>query len=65
MPAADRARAGPLAIHSAFASAMNDVLLVGGIVALIGAVLAVALVRRADFVSYEGASQAPEPAVAA
>jgi hypothetical protein len=28
-------------------------------------VLAVALVRRSDFVSYESASHAPEPAVAA
>ncbi len=56
-----RARSGPaaaLAIHGAFASAMNNVLLVGGIVALAGAVLAVVLVRRRDFVGYGAASQA-------
>jgi EmrB/QacA subfamily drug resistance transporter len=39
------------AIHSAFASAMNDVLLVGFILAVVGAVLAYALVRSSDFVS--------------
>ena len=39
-------------------SAMNDILLVGGIVALVGAALAFALVRSSDFVTYG----APEPA---
>jgi EmrB/QacA subfamily drug resistance transporter len=64
IPADERAKAA-LAIHSAYASAMNDVLLVGGIVALAGAVLALVLVRRSDFVAYSGASQTPEPAPAA
>ena len=40
---------------------MNDILLVAGIIALAGAVFALALVRRRDFVSYG----APEPAAAA
>ncbi len=53
------------AIHSAFASAMNDVLLVGFIVALVGAVLAYALVRRSDFVTAGAGEQAQQaPAVA-
>jgi EmrB/QacA subfamily drug resistance transporter len=64
VPAHERAAAA-LAIHSAFASAMNDVLLVGGIIALVGAVLATVLVRRSDFVGYGAPSQAPEPAAAA
>jgi predicted MFS family arabinose efflux permease len=50
-----------MAIHSAFADAMNEILLIGGIIAMIGAVLAVVLVRSSDFV----ASGAPEPAAAA
>jgi EmrB/QacA subfamily drug resistance transporter len=48
------------AIHSAFAGSMNDILLVGGIVALVGAVLGLALVRRTDFVT----RGAPDPAAA-
>ena len=40
---------------------MNDILLVGGIVALAGAVLALVLVRGRDFVAY--GAPAPEPAV--
>jgi hypothetical protein len=48
------------AIHVAFASAMNEILLVAGIVALAGAVLALALVRGRDFAVYG----APEPAAA-
>jgi EmrB/QacA subfamily drug resistance transporter len=59
VPAADRPRAAA-AIHVAFASAMNDILLVAGVVALIGAVLAFALVRGSDFV----APGRPGPAVA-
>jgi hypothetical protein len=51
------------AIHSAFASAMNDVLLVGFIVALVGAVLAYALVRSSDFVR-AGAPEHPQEAAA-
>jgi hypothetical protein len=49
------------AVHGAFASAMNEILLVAAIVALTGAVLALVLVRGSDFVSYG----APEPAAAA
>jgi EmrB/QacA subfamily drug resistance transporter len=64
VPHNERARAA-LAIHAAFTNAMNDVLLVGGIVALAGAVLAVILVRRSDFVGYGAPSQTPEPAAAA
>ena len=64
IPAHERAAAA-LAIRGAFASAMNDVLLVGGILALAGAVLAVVLVRRSDFVGYAASSTAPEPAAAA
>jgi len=50
-----------VAIHAAFATAMNDILLVGAIIALTGAALAAALVRSRDFVTYG----APEPAAAA
>jgi EmrB/QacA subfamily drug resistance transporter len=46
------------AIHATFAAAMNEILLVSGIVAFAGAVLALALVRGSDFVAYG----APEPA---
>jgi EmrB/QacA subfamily drug resistance transporter len=49
-----------IAIHSAFVSALNDILLVGGIVAMAGAILALLLVRASDFVTYG----APEPAAA-
>jgi hypothetical protein len=49
------------AIHSAFTGAMNDILLVAGIIALTGAILALALVRTRDFATYG----APEPAAAA
>ncbi len=49
------------AIHVAFASAMNDILLVAGIVALAGAVLALVLVRTRDFAAYG----VPEPVAAA
>jgi hypothetical protein len=40
---------------------MNDILLVAGVIALTGAVLAVVLVRTRDFATYG----APEPAAAA
>jgi EmrB/QacA subfamily drug resistance transporter len=50
-----RADAG---IHVAFAAAMNDILLVGGLVALSGAVLALVLVRARDFASYSVARPA-------
>ncbi|MBO0693229.1 MAG: hypothetical protein J2P58_10060, partial [Acidimicrobiaceae bacterium] len=46
------------AIHSAFAGALNDVLLVGGILALVGAVAAAILIRSKDFVAAH--PEAPE-----
>jgi EmrB/QacA subfamily drug resistance transporter len=64
VPASHRAQAA-VAIHSAFTGAMNDILLVAGIVALVGALLALVLVRGRDFVTY-GAREdgAREPATA-
>jgi EmrB/QacA subfamily drug resistance transporter len=44
------------AIHASFASAMNDLLIVSGIVALVGGVLAIALIRAKDFIASR-----PEP----
>jgi EmrB/QacA subfamily drug resistance transporter len=61
VPHGARARAST-AIHVAFTAALNDILLVGGIVALLGAVLALLLVRRRDFVTYP--AQEPAAAVA-
>ena len=60
VPAGERAQA-VAAIHIAFTSAMNELFVVGGVVALIGAALALVLVRGRDFT----ASQAREPAAAA
>lgn len=40
------------AIHGAFASAMNEILMVAAIVAFSGAVLGLVLVRRRDFATY-------------
>jgi EmrB/QacA subfamily drug resistance transporter len=48
------------AIHGSFATSMNTLFAVGGVLALVGAVLAVMLIRGKDFVQ-----AAPEPAVAA
>jgi hypothetical protein len=59
VPSASRAQASA-AIHIAFASAMNDILLVGGIVAAAGALLSLTLVRSRDFAAYG----VPEPAAA-
>jgi EmrB/QacA subfamily drug resistance transporter len=58
-PAASRV---PLAsaIHSSFASTLNDLLIVSGALALVGAVCAVLLIRSRDFV----ASHAPPPTAA-
>jgi predicted MFS family arabinose efflux permease len=60
VPRAQRAQA-TIAIHDAFAGAMNQLLLVGGVLALAGAVLAFGLVRTEDFVA---SSRAPEAAPA-
>jgi EmrB/QacA subfamily drug resistance transporter len=46
-----------LAVHGAFAGSLDEILLVGAIVALVGAALTSVLVRGRDFVSYP----APEP----
>jgi hypothetical protein len=61
MPASVRAQ-GTEAIHAAFASAMNDILLVAAIVALAGAVLSLVLVRSRDFVAYGAREAAAAPA---
>jgi EmrB/QacA subfamily drug resistance transporter len=60
VPASQRAHASA-AIHSAFAGAMNEILLVGAIVAFAGAALGLVLVRGSDFVTYG----APQPAASA
>jgi hypothetical protein len=60
VPAAQRAHAAA-AIHSAFASSMNDILLVAAIIALIGSALSFALVREKDFVA---SGPVPEPVAA-
>ena len=59
-PARERAT---LAVHTAFASAMNDILLVSAVIALTGAVLSLVLVRGRDFAAY-GAREAATAAVA-
>jgi EmrB/QacA subfamily drug resistance transporter len=60
VPAAQRVHAAA-AIHSAFASSMNDILLVAAIIALTGSALSFALVRQSDFVA---SAPTPEPAAA-
>jgi EmrB/QacA subfamily drug resistance transporter len=50
------------AIHVAFAAALNDILLVGAIVAFLGAALALVLVRGRDFVTYGTQEPAAVPA---
>jgi hypothetical protein len=61
IPASLRAH-GTEAIHAAFATAMNDILLVAGIVALAGAVLSLVLVRGRDFAAYGAREAAAAPA---
>jgi EmrB/QacA subfamily drug resistance transporter len=61
VPAASHAQASA-AIHSAFTSAMNDILLVAGVIALAGAVLAFVLVRTRDFATYGAVEPAAAPA---
>jgi EmrB/QacA subfamily drug resistance transporter len=58
VPAGQR-HAATAAIHSAFAGALNEILLVGGIVALAGAALALLLVRGRDFAVYGAPEAAP------
>jgi EmrB/QacA subfamily drug resistance transporter len=61
VPPGQRAQASA-AIHTAFASAMNDILLVAGIVALAGSALALVLVRTRDFVPHGVPEAAPAAA---
>jgi EmrB/QacA subfamily drug resistance transporter len=58
VPAGQRP-AATVAIHSAFAGALNDILVVGGIVALVGAALALVLIRGRDFAVYAAPEAAP------
>ena len=66
VPSADRARA-VTGVHIAFTSAMNEILLVAGVFALVGALLVVFLVRARDFATYGTAetTEHAEPAAAA
>lgn len=52
------------AANQAFISGFNEILLVGGILALVGAVAGFALVRSRDFVTHPAAETAAEPAAA-
>ena len=52
------------AIHVAFTAALNDILLVGAVVAVVGGLLALALVRASDFVGHGPPQPVPEPAAA-
>jgi EmrB/QacA subfamily drug resistance transporter len=58
VPASQRP-AATAAIHSAFAGALNEILVVGGIVALTGAALALVLIRARDFAVYGAPEAAP------
>jgi EmrB/QacA subfamily drug resistance transporter len=50
------------AIHVAFTAALNDILLVGAVVAIVGGLLALALVRASDFMGHGAPAQQPAPA---
>ncbi len=63
VPLAVRPRA-TLAVHSAFAGSLNDILLVGAMIAFAGAVLSLALVRSRDFVVYGSPASADTAAAA-
>jgi EmrB/QacA subfamily drug resistance transporter len=58
VPAGQRAQA-TTAIHIAFTSALNDILLVGAIIAFAGAVLGLLLIRGRDFVTQGAPEGAP------
>jgi predicted MFS family arabinose efflux permease len=61
IPPAQRARLAA-SIHSSFASSLNDLLVVTGIVALVGAVCSAALIRTKDFVvSRPAGARAEQP----
>jgi EmrB/QacA subfamily drug resistance transporter len=57
-PAAAQAQLAS-AVHAAFTAALDDILLVAGIVAFVGGVLALALVRASDFVGHGPPPAAP------
>jgi EmrB/QacA subfamily drug resistance transporter len=61
VPAAQRGLASS-AIHSAFASSLNELLLVSGFTAIVGAFLAIVLVRGRDFVASHAPAQQPPQA---
>jgi EmrB/QacA subfamily drug resistance transporter len=63
VPAAARAQASA-AVHASFTGALNDILLVGAVIAFAGAVLSLMLVRGSDFAVY-GAGQRADVAAAA
>jgi predicted MFS family arabinose efflux permease len=52
------------AVRGAFTGSLNDILLVGAVIALVGAVLSLALVRGRDFAAYGAPSHADAPAAA-
>jgi EmrB/QacA subfamily drug resistance transporter len=60
VPAIARARLEH-AIHVAFTAALNDILLVAAVVALVGGALALVLVRGSDFVTQAAPQPQPEP----
>jgi EmrB/QacA subfamily drug resistance transporter len=61
VPTGQRAAANS-AIHAAFAASMNDILLVGALIAFVGAALGLVLVRARDFVTYGAPEAAAAPA---
>jgi EmrB/QacA subfamily drug resistance transporter len=63
VPAAARGRV-EVAVHSAFAVGLNDLLLVSAGVALVGAVASIALIRSRDFVQASAPSGVSRPAEA-
>jgi hypothetical protein len=63
VPASLRPRATE-AVHAAFAGSLNDILLVGAVIAIVGAVLSLALVRGRDFAAYGAPAHADAPAAA-
>jgi hypothetical protein len=60
-PAADRAQVADAAT-SAFVASMNEILLIGALIALAGAVVGLLLVRQSDFVAQPAGEPAPAPA---
>jgi hypothetical protein len=63
VPHALHARAD-VAVRGAFASSLNDILLVGALIAFVGALLSLWLVRGRDFAVYAAGARADVPAAA-